>query len=321
MFKKSNPEQDPRFEEKLISKLTMAAVVEQRRARRWRMLRFVLILVYIPLVMALPYLLRQYYTGGAVNFEHIGIVEVNGVIAHNTEANADNIVSGVQHALENPHSKAVMLRINSPGGSPVQSDIIFNELLRLRKLYPEKPVYAVIAEMGASGAYYIAAGAEKIYANPASIVGSIGVTSGGSFGFVDALNKLGIERRVYTSGDNKAFLDPFLPEKPADKKRYQDMLSDVHHQFINAVKKGRAGKLQSEDIFNGFMWTGQESLELGLIDGFGSVGSIARDEFDLQEFVNYTPKEDWMTSVSKKLGISIGNFLMQSSAPQLRAPL
>jgi protease-4 len=219
--------------------------------------------------------------------------------------------------MESEDTVAVMLRINSPGGSPVQSDLVYQEILRLRAQYPEKPVYAVIGDIGASGAYYIAAAAEKIYASPSSIVGSIGVTSGGSFGFVDALEKLGVERRVYTSGENKAFLDPFLPEKPADKARYEAMLKNVHQQFIRAVENERAERItDSEAIFNGYVWTGEESLELGLIDAYGSIRTIAREEFDgLEEFVDYTPQQDFFSRFADRIGASAAKTLVEILAP------
>lgn len=323
MFKKANSEEkQQRFEEKLLSKVAMSAVIEQRRGRRMKFIMFLLVLCYLPFVtLVLPKLANTFNDGASTTQDHIGVVDVQGTIAANTEANANNIVTGLRHALENKHTKAVMLRINSPGGSPVQSHAVFKEILRLRKLYPEKPVYAVIGDLGASGAYYIAAAAENIYASESSIVGSIGVTSGGSFGFVDAMEKVGVERRIYTSGENKAFLDPFSPEKPADKQRYEAMLKNVHEQFIAAVKKGRQDRLKSDDIFNGFMWTGEESLPLGLIDGFGTIGSVAREEFDLDTFVNYTPKQDFLSIFANKIGASVAQRLVQSigATPQLKA--
>lgn len=317
MFKKaSSEEKQQRFEEKLLSKVAMSAVVEQRRGRRMKFIMFLLVLCYLPFVtLVLPKLANKFNGTGATTKEHIGVVDVQGMIASGTQANADSIVTGLRNALENEHTKAVMLRINSPGGSPVQSHAVFKEILRLRKLYPEKPVYAVIGDLGASGAYYIASAAENIYASESSIVGSIGVTSGGSFGFVNAMEKVGVERRIYTSGENKAFLDPFSPEKPADKERYEAMLKNVHEQFISAVKKGRQDRLKSDDIFNGFMWTGEESLPLGLIDGFGTVGSVARDEFDLDQFVNYTPKQDFLSVFAKKMGASVADRFIQSISP------
>lgn len=287
----SDMNENKTWERKLLEKVAMSHAVEMRRNRRWKFFGRVLIVGALVGYMVFIQLLSSGGMGGgssSAGVPHVGYVNVHGTIAFETPANAGFIGAGLRMAMENENTVAVMLHINSPGGSPVQSDLVYQEILRLRALYPEKPLYAVISDIGASGAYYIAAAADKIYASPSSIVGSIGVTSGGSFGFVEALEKLGVERRIYTSGENKAFLDPFLPEKIADKNRYESMLKNVHEQFIRAVEDQRAERIaDGADVFNGYVWTGEESKELGLIDDFGSIRTIARDEFDgLDEFVS-----------------------------------
>lgn len=315
MFDKQDKQQ--KFEERLLTKVAMAAVKEQRRGRWMKFIMFVLALMYLPFVMVvLPMMAKDAKGLTALKEAHVGVVEVKGVIALDSDASASMVVTGLRDALENENSKAVILRINSPGGSPVQSDLVYKEILRLREKYPEKPIYSVIEDIGASGAYYMAAATENIYASKSSIVGSIGVTSGGSFGFVDAIEKLGVERRIYTSGENKAFLDPFMPEKAEDKARYESMLKNVHQQFIDAVEGGRKERLkEGADLYNGYVWTGEESLTLGLIDDYGSVGSVARDVLEVEELVNYTPQRDFFSRFARQLGASAGKAMMEAVMP------
>lgn len=304
------------WERKTLEKIALASIVEQRRSRRWRIVMWLLAFAYIPFLLVVGPMLSGPVGPAGLKGEHVAVVEVNGVIAPETEASASFVVTGLRNAIENKNSKAIILRVNSPGGSPVQSDLVYKEILRLRSLNPEKPIYAVIEDIGASGAYYIAAAAEKIYASPSSIVGSIGVTSGGSFGFVDAIEKLGIERRVYTSGENKAFLDPFLPEKDADKQRYEAMLESVHKQFIAAVEGERKERLKQDPaLYSGYVWTGEESMELGLIDDYGSVGSVARDVIGIEELVNYTPQMDFFSRFADRIGASAAKTLVEILAP------
>ncbi len=312
-----NKDKQQRFEEKLLTKVAMAGVVEQRRSRRLKFIMFLAMLAYLPFVMlVLPKWAEDAHGLAALKGDHIGVVEVNGVIAPDTEASASMVITGLREAMDNAHSKGVILYINSPGGSPVQSDRIYQEILRQRGLHPDKPVYAVIDDIGASGAYYIAAAAENIYASPSSIVGSIGVTSGGSFGFVEALHKLGVERRIYTSGENKAFLDPFLPEKASDKQRYEAMLKNVHQQFITAVEDERKQRLKpGVNLFNGYMLTGEESLALGLIDDYGSVDSVAREVLQVEELVNYTPQLDFFSRFAEQIGASAARTAIQALLP------
>lgn len=302
---------------RLIEKLVMSLQAEQKRDRRWRIFFRLLGFGYLLLMLVLFYPTRMgTTTDTGITTEHTALVDVKGVIANDAEANADSLSTALRKAFEAEHSKAVLLRINSPGGSPVQSNYVYREIRRLKDKHPEKKVYAVITDMGASGAYYIAAAADEIYVDPSSIVGSIGVIMAG-FGFTDAIDKLGIERRVLTSGDNKALLDPFAPMKDEQKEHFQAMLDTVHDEFIQAVKEGRGDRLQSEEhpeLFSGLVWSGSKAVELGLADGFGSPGSVARDIILADKVVDYTvvpnPFERWFqgfgVSVGKGLGQTLG---------------
>lgn len=306
-------------EERILTKVLMASIKEQRRARWMRLIMFLLFIFYVPFVLfVLPKLAAGPNNNASAMYEeHVGVVDLSGVIASDAFANANTLITGLRDALENKHSKAVIIRVNSPGGSPVQSDMVYKEILRQRKLNPDKEIYAVIEDIGASGAYYISAAASKIYASESSIVGSIGVTSGGSFGFVDAIKKLGVERRVYTSGKNKAFLDPFLPEKAKDKERYQAMLKNVHKQFIAAVENQRKTRFkEGVDLYNGFMWTGEESKELGLVDDIGSVASVARDVVGVETLVDYTPQPDFFSRFASQIGTAAGDTVIKALMPE-----
>ena len=236
-------------------------------------------------------------------------MNLKGVIADGEEANADFLVTGLRAAFEDVGVQAVILRINSPGGSPVQSGYVYDEIKRLRSLHPEKPLYAVISDIGASGAYYIAAAADQIYADKASLVGSIGVVASG-FGFVDTLEKLGVERRLYTSGDHKGFLDPFSDEKPKEVAFWKSVLGNTHEQFISKVKEGRGDRLKvNDDVFSGLIWNGEQALEMGLIDGLGSAGFVAREVVGAEEIVDFTPRPDPFERLTKTLGIAAGSSL------------
>lgn len=298
---------------KLIEKMLLSSLDEQKKARRWGIFFKVLTFLY---VLAFLLLLR----GGDGDFsaqsgslsDHAALIELNGEIGAETEANSDLIGKGLKNAFKAPHAKGIILRINSPGGSPVQSALIYKEIMRLKKLHPEKKVYAVITDMGASGAYYVAAAADKIYADEGSIVGSIGVVSPG-FGFVGLIDKVGVERRLITSGAHKGMLDPFSPRKPDDEEHFSTLLKSVHQQFITAVKAGRGDRLKDNpDIFSGMFWDGEQALALGLIDAFGSAGSVARDEIKQETVVDYTPKPDPFSAFAKKIGVSMALTLKSS---------
>ena len=308
---------------KLLEKTLLAGVQEQRRARRWGIFFKVLTFCYLITVLVLFTPLLDMERTAVSGSGYTALIDVRGVIADKEEASADNLVTSLQAAFEDPKVKGVVLRINSPGGSPVQSGYVYDEIRRLRGLHPDTKVYAVISDLGASGAYYIASAADEIYADKASLVGSIGVTAAG-FGFVGAMDKLGIQRRAYTSGEHKAFLDPFEPEKPDETKFWQGVLNVTHEQFIASVKQGRGDRLKDKEhpeLFSGLVWTGQQALPLGLIDGLGNASSVARDVIGAKELVDFTVQESTFDRFSKKLGASVAQQLamwMGFQGPTLR---
>jgi len=290
------------WSQRQIETLLHAGVVERRRARRWGILFKSLTFAYLVavLVMISPGVWDEKDSTGP----HTALVDIDGVIAAGMDVDADRVAGGLRNALENPDSVAVILRINSPGGSPVQSGYIYDEIRRLRLLHPKKKIYAVIADIGASGGYYIAAAADTIYADRASFVGSIGVRMD-SFGFDKAIERLGIERRLHTAGEHKGLLDPFLPEDEDEVAHIQGLLDQVHGQFIDAVKRGRGDRLADDpDLFSGLVWTGEQALELGLIDGLGSSGYVAREVIGTDRIVNYTPKREIWERVVDRIGAS-----------------
>lgn len=307
---------------KLLEKTLLAGVQEQRRARRWGIFFKLLTFVYLfgALLMFSP--LLKMGDGKTVE-SHTAVINVRGMIADEEAASADNIVGALRTAFEDSNTKGVVLRINSPGGSPVQSGYIYDEIRRLRGEYPAIKVYAVIADLGASGAYYIASAADEIYADKSSLVGSIGVTAA-TFGFVETMDKLGVERRVYTSGEHKAFLDSFQPEKPEETEFWRNVLATTHRQFIDSVKQGRGDRLQvagHPELFSGLIWSGEQALELGLIDGLGNASYVAREVIGEDELVDFTVKESPLERFTKQLGVSIGSQLalwMGFQGPQLR---
>ena len=307
---------------KLLEKTLLAGIQEQRRARRWGIFFKVLTFCYLITVLILFSPLVD-MERSATSSGYTALIDVRGVIADKEAASADNIVTSLQAAFADPKVKGVVLRINSPGGSPVQSGYVYDEIRRLRGLHPDIKVYAVISDLGASGAYYIASAADEIYADKASLVGSIGVTAAG-FGFVGAMDKLGIQRRAYTSGEHKAFLDPFEPEKPDETKFWQGVLNVTHEQFITSVKQGRGDRLKDKDhpeLFSGRVWTGQQALPLGLIDGLGNASSVARDVIGEKELIDFTVQESAFDRFSKKLGASVAEQLamwMGFQGPTLR---
>jgi protease-4 len=221
------------------------------------------------------------------------------------------VIGALQAAFKDKNTQGVVLRINSPGGSPVQSQTIYDEMRRLRKKYPEIPLYAVVEDICASGGYFVAAGADRIYVGKASIVGSIGVLMNG-FGFTGLMDKLGVERRLITAGENKAMLDPFSPLDEKDRKHMQALAKDVHEQFIGVVREGRGKRLkETPDMFSGLIWTGQKSIELGLADGIGSLESVARDVIKAEDIVDYTEKENIAEKFARRFGASAANAVME----------
>jgi protease-4 len=296
--------QAPGWERTTLEKLAMATLVEQRIARRWRNgIR----IAWLLLVATLVWLGVERGGGGAadVTKPHTAVVEIKGEIASGAEASADLIVAAMRSAFEDEGAKAVVLLINSPGGSPVQAGIINDEIRRLKAKH-NKPVYVVVEETCASAAYYIAVAADKIYVDKASVVGSIGVLMDG-FGFTGLMDKLGVERRLMTAGENKGFLDPFSPQTEKQRAFAQSMLDQIHQQFIGAVKAGRGTRLkESPDMFSGLFWTGQQAVELGLADQLGNLDFVAREVVGAEELVDYTRKDNVAERLVKRFGASIG---------------
>ncbi|OED38410.1 hypothetical protein AB833_19720 [Chromatiales bacterium (ex Bugula neritina AB1)] len=304
------PEQAPRWERSVIEKLATESIKEQRRSRRWGIFFKLLGFGYFAAVLVLA------FGKGLLNFplgeaeKHTAIIDVSGPIAIGEPANADRIVAGVKAAFEDENTAGVILRINSPGGSPVQSGRIFDEVRRLRAEHSETPLYAVIEDLCASGGYYIAAAADQIFADKASLVGSIGVRSGG-FGFVDTMEKLGVERRLITSGNNKAFLDPFSPLKDDEVNHMESLLADIHEQFKSVVREGRGDALSDdEDVFNGLIWTGEQAVANGLVDKIGSEMTVAREIFDAEKLVNFTPQDGLLSQITDGVGVSFASGLV-----------
>ncbi len=293
---------------KLIEKTVSQLGVEQRRARRWGIFFKLLTFSYL---FVLVFLMKGNFSSDVKHSadKYTALVDLKGVIADGEEASADFLVTGLRAAFEDKGVQAVILRINSPGGSPVQSGYVYDEIKRLRSIHTEKPLYAVISDIGASGAYYIAAAADQIYADKASLVGSIGVVASG-FGFVDTLEKLGVERRLYTSGAHKGFLDPFSEEKPKEVDFWKGVLGNTHEQFISKVKEGRGDRLKiTENTFSGLIWNGEQALKMGLVDGLGSAGFVAREIVGAEEIVDFTPQPDPFERLTKTLGIAAGSSL------------
>ncbi len=296
---------DPGWERRLLEKLALDSLTEQRRRRRWGIFFKLLGFAYLTVLL----IVAVDWGGG----DHIGdgkphtaLVQMTGVIREKGDANAEHLISGLQSAFEDKGTKGVILLINSPGGSPVQAGIINDEMYRLRTKYPAIPLYVVVEDVCASGGYYVAVAADKIFVDKASIVGSIGVLMDG-FGFTGAMEKLGIERRLLTAGSNKGFLDPFSPQNAEQKVHAQEMLDEIHKQFIDVVRKGRGKRLkETPDMFSGLMWTGAKSVEMGLADGFGSVESVARDVVKAEDIRDYTVKPNLAEKFAKQLGASMG---------------
>lgn len=297
----------PNWEREAIEKIALAALVEQRRARRWGIFFKMLIFIYLfaLLFIGMGWLGKKDVGTG----KHTALVEINGVISSNSLASADNVTAGLQDAFKDKGTRGVILRINSPGGSPVQAGYINDEIRRLRAKYPEIPLYAVIEDICASGGYYIAVAADRIYVDKASLVGSIGVLMD-SFGFTGTMEKLGVERRLFASGDNKKFLDPFSPIVEEQKQHAEQMLEQIHDQFIGVVRQGRGKRLkETPDMFSGLVWVGQKSIELGLADALGNVDYVAREVIKAEEIVDFTLRENVAERLAKKFGAGVAESL------------
>lgn len=319
---KAPPEGGDEKSWRLLEKTLLATVEERRRARRWGIFFKLLGFAYLLALLAMfsPSLDLK---GAARTSGHTALVEVRGMIADDEVASADNVIGSLRAAFKDKHTKGVVLRINSPGGSPVQSGYIYDEIRRLRAAHPDIKLYAVIADLGASGAYYIASAADAIYSNRASLVGSIGVTAA-SFGFVEAMERLGVERRVYTAGEHKAFLDPFQPQKEGEVRFWREVLDVTHRQFIDSVKQGRGERLKDKEhpeLFSGLVWSGEQALQLGLVDALGGASHVAREVVGAENLVDFTVRETPFDRFAKKLGGGVAERLgvwMGLQAPFVR---
>jgi protease-4 len=294
------------WERDTLEKLVFATIQERRAARRWSIF-FRLALLALVATGLWTYLGLSLGGSGDENLgRHTALIEIHGEIEAEGSGAADNVIPSLNKAFADAGSAAVVLRIDSPGGSPVQAGIIVDEIRRLKRGYPDKPLYVVVDEICASGGYYIAAAADRIYVNKASIVGSVGVLMD-SFGFTGTMEKLGVERRLLTAGANKGFLDPFSPQSDKHRAHAQEMLNEIHQQFITVVRNGRGTRLkETPDMFSGLYWTGAKAVEMGLADGFGTVDTVARDIVKAEDIVDYTAHEGLPERVLKKFGASVG---------------
>jgi protease-4 len=312
----------PNWERSILEKVALKALDEQRRARQWGALFKLLwfTLIFLIIAVAMGWIGRSDRETVSVG-KHTALVELTGVIAPESKASAEKMIKALNRAFKDVNTQGVVLRINSPGGSPVQAGIINDEVHRLRAKYPNIPLYAVVQDLCASGGYYVAVSADRIYVDKSSLVGSIGAIISG-FGFVGTMEKLGVERRAYTSGENKDFLDPFAPENPAHREHAKKMLGEIHQQFINVVRQGRGTRLkETPEIFSGLIWTGEKSIELGLADALGSTEYVAREVIKAEKVVDYSPDENLFETISKRLGTSVGETLGRAAAESARRSL
>jgi protease IV len=301
---------DGLWERELVTKLATAALKEQRRARLWGIFFKLLTFGYITLILLMAVDWKR--TDVAGGKKHTAMVEVSGIIAPGSDASAERINTALQAAFKDKNTQGVVVRINSPGGSPVQAQTIYDEMRRLRAKHPDIPLYAVVEDVCASGGYFVAAGADRIYVGKASIVGSIGVLMNG-FGFTGLMEKLGVERRLITAGDNKGMLDPFSPLDDKDKAHIKEMMGDIHQQFIGVVKEGRGKRLkESPEIFSGLIWTGQRSIDLGLADGFGSLEYVAREVIKAEDIRDYTISEGIAEKFARRFGASLSTAFVET---------
>ena len=295
-------------DDKLVKQIAHEAVAELRSARRWRIFFYSLFALYLLIFLIIYWAQRNDMMVGSSG-EHSALIDIRGIISDQTDASADRVVEGLRNAFEDDNTKGIILRINSPGGSPVQAGYINDEIMRLRELNPSIPVYAVISDICASGGYYIASAADRIFADKASLIGSIGVIMAG-FGFVDTIEKLGVERRLLAAGENKGFLDPFSPLKHDEVTHVKGLLEDIHQQFIDVVKRGRGSRINDDsELFSGLIWTGEQSVELGLIDGLGSSSYVAREIIQAEDIVDFTPRENYLDRFAKNIGAAMARTL------------
>jgi protease IV len=313
-------EQDNKnWEKTILQELAQSGLVELRRTRRWKILfKIVYLLIFLLIAVVIFGLSGPSDPMRSVKASHTALIQLTGPIADNTPANADLINEELEEAFQNTHVKGIILQLNSPGGSPVQSDYIYTFIKKMRQRHPKVKLYAVCSDACASGAYYIASAADQIYANPASLVGSIGVVMS-NFGFVDLIKKMGVERRLFTAGENKGSLDPFLPLDANQVEHVQAMLTSIHHLFIARVKAGRGNRLKpSKDLFSGRVWTGEEALQLGLIDGYGSVDDVAQHVIQEKRIIDYTREPSPFSRIARRIGVEWGESFASGFASVLQ---
>jgi protease-4 len=307
--------QDAHWQRDVIEKLAFSALAEQKTARRWSTFFKGLTFAYLLVLMLMA---LGVFNDSKKTFDaHTALIDISGVIEAGGEVNADAVMNSLHDAYDSKGTKGIILRINSPGGSPVQSGIINDEIKRQKKLHPDIPVYAVVEDICASGGYYIAAAADKIYVDKASIVGSIGVLMDG-YGFTETMKKVGVERRLMTAGENKAMLDPFSPVNPKHQELAQAMLNEVHEQFKTVVREGRGARLkETPEVFSGLFWSGEQSIKLGLADALGSAEYVAREVIKQEEIVDFTYQEDFASRIAKRIGATVSATLGEVVAKQL----
>lgn len=297
------------WEKEVIEKIALAAVTEQRRARRWGVFFKGLLFFYLFSLLLIGLYPRFEKGLSDSSKSHTAVIDISGMIAENQDASASAIIEGLRNAVEDKGTKGIILHLNTPGGTPVQAAYVYDEIRRTKEKNPELPIYAVVSDICASGCYYIAAAADEIYVSQASIIGSIGVLME-SFGFVDMMDKLGVERRLLIAGSHKAILDPFSPANVEEMKHMQTLLDQVHQQFIEAVRQGRGDRLkETQDMFSGLVWTGADSLKLGLADGLGNDDYVAREIIGEKNLVNFTYQERLFDRLAGKLGASFGQAI------------
>jgi protease IV len=296
----------PGWEREIVEKLAFAAITEQRRARRWGIFFKLLMFGYLIVILGVAMYPKFKQEIGGSGKNHTAVVDLVGMIAEDQNANADSIIESLRTAAKDKNTKGIILHANSPGGSPVQSAYVYDEIKKIKKEHPDLPIHAVVSDICASGCYYIVSAVDKIYASPASLIGSIGVIMD-SFGFVETMKLLGVERRLLTAGEHKALLDPFSPGKPDEQQYMQNLINQVHQQFINAVKSGRGKRLkETPDMFSGLVWTGEESVKLGIVDAMGTQDSVAKEVIGAETLVDFTQQERLVDRLAGKLGAAFG---------------
>lgn len=304
----NSSDEAPGWEKTVLEKLAFAALDEQKRTRRWGVFFKFLTFAYLAVALGM-FIYPRFESEMTTDKEHVAVIDVLGMIVDGEATNADVIIEGLRDAEKDKNTKGIILNINSPGGSAVQSAYVYEEIRRQKAKHPDIPIYSVVGDMCASGGYYIASASDKIYVNRASLIGSIGVIMNG-FGFSDVLHKLGVERRLLTAGEHKAMLDPFSPVNQQEEQHMQSLLDQVHQQFIAAVKQGRGDRLkETPEMFSGLVWTGEEGVKLGLADDFGSVDSVARDVIGTETKVNFTPQERLLDRLAGKFGASFAQAM------------